>query len=158
MKSIALTHEAFALVDDADFADLNRFKWRVDPWGYVVRSAPHPSGKHWTTERMNRRILGLEIGDPTEGDHWNRNKLDNQRLNLRACTRLENAKNIAVRKDNRAGLKGVGFHKAAQKWVANITCNGVRKHLGCYASAEEAHEVYCLWADMLHGAFASHRG
>ncbi|CAB3730963.1 HNH endonuclease [Paraburkholderia rhynchosiae] len=76
--------------------------------------------------------------------------------NLRPCTQSQNCANRVTRTDNKLGIKGVHFHKAAKRFVASIGWLGKMKHLGCYDTAEEAHEVYCLAADMLHGEFANH--
>ena len=38
--------------------------------------------------------------------------------------------------------KGVSFHKATNKWVAQITINGKRKHIGLFKTELEAHNAY----------------
>ncbi|HHX61321.1 MAG TPA: hypothetical protein GX707_11520 [Epulopiscium sp.] len=38
--------------------------------------------------------------------------------------------------------KGVCFHKASNKWMAYITINGKRKHIGLFKTELEAHHAY----------------
>lgn len=73
---------------------------------------------------------------PTEIDHINRNKTDNRLVNLRSVTRDENLRNTKVRSDNASGVKGVYYGRAS--WYAQITVKGKAKHLGSFASKEEA--------------------
>lgn len=84
-------------------------------------------------------------------DHVNGDRTDNRIVNLRIATRSQNLANGAKR---RAGLKGVYFHKAKQKWHARLQKDGHVHSLGYYATEQEAHEAYRLWAVRAHGQFA----
>ena len=94
MKKIPLTQGQVALVDDADYEWLSRWKWcamwcsSTDSF-YAVRHIRLPNGK-WTTLRMHRAILGLERGDSRQVDHENHDTLDERRENLRIVTHQEN--------------------------------------------------------------------
>ncbi len=72
MKKIPLTQGQVALVDDADYEWLSRWKWcamwcsSTDSF-YAVRHIRLPNGK-WTTLRMHRAILGLKRGDSRQVD------------------------------------------------------------------------------------------
>ena len=156
MKSILLTQGLAALVDDADYDTLSQFKWHVHKdtnSAYAQRNA-WIDGKR-TTVRMHRELLGNAAAG-LDVDHRDRNGLNNQRCNLRTCTRGENARNKKMRKDNVAGLKGVSIHKACalNPYSAQIYANGTRKSLGCFPTAELAHAAYCAAAIELHGEFA----
>jgi len=101
--------------------------------------------------------MGCELLDNRVIDHANRNKADNRRENLRECSVAENAWNQTLRIDNSSGYKGVHFNNEKRKWQARIrTGEGKRTHLGYFDTVEDAHEFYCLAADMIHGAFANH--
>ncbi|WP_174936735.1 HNH endonuclease [Burkholderia lata] len=156
MKEVPLSKGFVALVDDEDYAAISAFKWHVDRDGYAIRCARDdnkPSG--WTSVYMHRQIMGLVPGDGIECDHRDRNRWNNQRLNLRTATRYQNNRNSS--KPRRIPtLKGAHWHKSNKKWGSNIGYHGKLKHLGYYESEQEAHEVYCLWADMLHGEFADY--
>ena len=106
MKKIKLTQGKYALVDDADFEMVSKFKWSYDPKGYAFTNF----GK-----RPHRRVLFLHrfiMGEPKdkECDHINNDKLDNRRENLRICTRFENSCNRKLFK-NITGYKGVYYDK-----------------------------------------------
>jgi hypothetical protein len=71
-------------------------------------------------------------------DHRNQNKLDNRKENLIMCTQKENNRNMPKRATNTSGFIGVSWHKAAQKWTAQITIDGKSKYLGCFQNKEDA--------------------
>jgi len=50
--------------------------------------------------------------------------------------------------------KGVGFHKATNKWQAHIRINGKQKHIGLFKTELEAHQAY-LKAKKEHNLFTS---
>jgi hypothetical protein len=86
---------------------------------------------------MHRLILGLVPGDGLEGDHKNRNRLDNTRGNLRVVTNAQNSQNV---KRSRDLPRGVGFHKASGKFRAYSRVPGEDRHvhLGLFATPEAA--------------------
>jgi hypothetical protein len=87
-------------------------------------------------------------------DHINGNKADNRFANLREATNAQNSLNKPVR--NSTGYKGVAFKKWLKKkpYTASITINGKITHLGCFATAEEAFEVYKAKSLELHKEFS----
>ncbi|MGB8422197.1 HNH endonuclease [Paraburkholderia sp.] len=155
MKLINLSKGFVAMVDDYDFEDLSQFPWHVTAQGYAARTTPRPNQ---TQEKMHRRIMSLKQGDPLQVDHINGDRLDNRRSNLRICSGTQNMQNQRIHCDNKSGYKGVRWCPwSKKKWMASIQANrGHQIYLGYYDTAEEAHEVYCLAADMLHGEFANH--
>lgn len=154
MREIPLTRGLVALVDDGDFEWLSQWKWHADKDNYVKRNVT-TSKKPYRQTRvlMHREILGLEYGDPREGDHINLNRLDNRRSNLRVCTRRQNEYNKGPRIDNTSGYKGVSFYKRTRKWMARILDNGKRRYLGSYETPQEAYEAYKCAAKIIHGDF-----
>jgi hypothetical protein len=78
---------------------------------------------------------------PEQVDHINGIRDDNRIENLRNVTHGENAKNRRLSSNNRSGINGVCWSKASRKWVANISINGARIHLGTFADIEKAHAV-----------------
>lgn len=69
-----------------------------------------------------------------EIDHIDRNKSNNVLSNLRLATRLENARNRGISKNNVSGHTGVCFRSARNKWQAYIG----RKNLGYFDSKQAA--------------------
>lgn len=74
----------------------------------------------------------------TEIDHINGVRWDNRIENLREVTRLDNTRNACRRKDNKSGVTGVVWHKAANKWLAQIRVLGQNIYLGLFIDLEEA--------------------
>lgn len=74
-------------------------------------------------------------------DHANGNALDNRIGNLRDTSQSGNLENQRrARRDNSTGLLGVSEKRG--KWRAAIKVHGKTKHLGTFASADEAHAAY----------------
>jgi hypothetical protein len=87
-------------------------------------------------------------------DHKDRCRSNNRWGNLREATNTQNAQNSAVKASSRTGLKGVAFTRTAGLFTARIRNGGKRISLGCYLTAEEAHQAYTEKAKELHGEFA----
>ena len=153
MKTIELTKNMVALVEDRDFEWLNQWKWFTDKRRstfYAARKTRKPNGQ-WTTTRMHRVIMQAQKGQQI--DHRNGNGLDNRRFNLRFCTHTQNQQNREPQK-SRSRYKGVCWHKRNKKWQAQI--KGNKKHyLGCFDNEIKAAEAYNRKASELFGEFAN---
>jgi hypothetical protein len=85
-----------------------------------------------------------------EIDHINGDKLDNRLANLRDVSRTVNAQNLQHGANyNKFGLLGV-YHSGKGTWYSAIQVEGVRHHLGSFASAELAHQAYLTAKRRLH--------
>lgn len=73
-----------------------------------------------------------------EIDHINRVRSDNRFENLRQATSAENKHNTTNRISNTSGCRGVTWHKARQKWQAQISVMGKYLYLGTFESVEDA--------------------
>jgi hypothetical protein len=111
------------------------------------------NGKSILAHRIIWEIFNGAIPIGLEIDHMNSVSLDNRIENLRLADRFENAKNLKIGKSNKSGLKGVYWNKKNKNWMAQITSDNRRIHLGCFITKEEAHESYCKAAKDLHGEF-----
>jgi hypothetical protein len=160
MKWIRLTQGMRALVDDEDYPGLAVFKWharfdKVTKKWYALRELPMVNGKRGGKMPMHRQILGLEPGDPREGDHIKTKRtLDNRRSNLRIATHAQNGCNIEMRKHNTSGLRGIYKHPLVDRWVAQISVNGKKTYLGIFKTKRQAHNRYKEAAKQYHGEFA----
>lgn len=104
---------------------------------------------------MHRQVLGLEYGDPRNGDHIEpMATLDNTIQNLRIASGSQNMMNQRRRVDNTSGYKGVTFAKRNHKWLAQICVYGEHHFLGYFITKEDAADAYRLAALKYHGDFA----
>lgn len=87
-------------------------------------------------------------------DHRNLNKSDNRYVNLRVCDDSLNQANVAPKRDNKSGYKGVCWNEKAGKWQAGIKKAGKSFHLGLFDCPAAAHLAYSMEANRQYGEFA----
>ena len=156
MKEIPLTRGRVALVDDEDYDYLMQWKWYTNKTlqgkFYAARSLWNLITKKIKNVCMHRVIIDAKKGE--EVDHKDGNGLNNQRGNLRLCTRAQNNANSKLQKNSTSGYKGATFDRHAQKWQAHIMYNRRHLFLGYYGTSEEAARAYDKKAIELFGEFA----
>ena len=89
----------------------------------------------------------------TDVDHKDLNSENDRWNNLRVATRTQNIVNGRVRKNNKAGFKGVTRLKSG-RYRASCTLNRCSYYLGVFDSPHEAHAAYMEAARGNHGEFA----
>lgn len=144
MKTIELTQGYVALVNDEDYELLSKYKWQVRKCGSNIYAQ--------VTLGMHQFIMGACSENVV--DHINGNGLDNRRENLRLASKAENRMN-QNRVVGSSKYKGVSWNKKARKWVAYITHNHDRIHLGTFTEEVLAAKAYDDAAKALFGNFAS---
>ncbi len=119
MKEIKLKRGEVALVDDEDFDRLVQLKWHCGSGGYAVHRV-WPSG----LILMHRFILNSPKGMVT--DHIDRNRLNNQKNNLRVCHQTNNARNRNPDRGHSSLFKGVSIHstRGYKYYRASLKING----------------------------------
>jgi hypothetical protein len=108
--------------------------------------------------RVNKRMyfghrlawLFLTGAFPTEQiDHKNGVRSDNSAVNLRSASNHLNAQNMrSARSHNKVGLLGVSPNGSG--WRATIVVHGAQRHLGTFATPEEAHKAYIEAKRVMH--------
>lgn len=146
-KSISLSQNKFALVDDNDFEQANQFKWHFDG-RYAARYTGYKGKKIYLHRFIINAINNQEV------DHVNGNKLDNQKSNLRIVTRSQNNYNQKQRLNTSSKFKGVCWHKKAKKWMAYIQVNHKLLYLGLFTNEIEAAKAHNETALKYRGKFA----
>jgi hypothetical protein len=142
----------FTMIDDEDFEWLNKYKWNVGGRGYVGTSLPQKDGFR---KRLLMHKLLLPVNPPYEVDHRNLNRLDNQRCNLRKCTRSQNRCNTGKIKIPTSSIfNGVSYDKNENTWGAFIKENGRLKRIGTYKNEVNAAIAYDKEATRIYGEFA----
>lgn len=151
MKQILLSQNQVALVDDEDFEFLSLWKWNANKLGntfYAVRN------EKLKTFLMHRAIMNVS-DKKLVVDHKDRNGLNNQKSNLRICTKSQNCANNKPLISKTSNYLGVSWDKNRNKWAANLTKNWKKIFLGRYISEREAAIAYNIGAKIHHGEFAN---
>ena len=140
MKTIPLTQNKFAKVDDSDYAELSKNKWyaRKDLNTFYAQRKEKINGK-WVFVHMHRVVAGTPDGMKT--DHIDGDGLNNQRSNLRVCTHQENMMNMRTRKDNTSGTKNIYWHKRDNKWEVKMNYKEKTYTKGFFKVLDEALEA-----------------
>jgi len=138
--------KGYAMVDDEDFKRLSVYNWSLSSNGYAFRD------KNKKRLLLHREIMKNPVNRAI--DHINRNKLDNQKINLRICSQSENSANCGIQKNNTSGFKGVYWHNSLKYWVAEIKKNRKRINLGYFKDKKSAALAYNTKAKELFGEFA----
>lgn len=152
MREIPLTQGKFAIVDEEDYPELSKYRWRIQAHRYAAREGM--GGDKRKQVYMHRELLGVPEGFVV--DHINGDPLDNRKSNLRICRQADNAKNqTKTRSDNSSGYKGVTFWKRDGNWKAQLYTNGKNINLGYFDNKHDAARMYNFWARDMFGDFAS---
>lgn|SRR3990167_2473874 len=143
-------HRLTALVDDDDHAFLSQWKWT----GYYHH-------KHFYAERtdysngkkkikMHRLIMKASKGEII--DHADGDGLNNQKANLRFCTRGQNRANSTAW--GKSIYLGVYWAKDRQRWRAKIKTPTKSIELGRFKEERDAAFAYNTAAKKYHKEFA----
>ena len=150
MKEIILTRGKLALVDDEDYYKLIIYKWTALKAKNGRWYATRFDGLAYTY--MHAEIMKTKYGEDV--DHRNHDGLDNQRHNMRVCTRSQNHANRRKLTPASSKFKGVCYHKATNRWRAYIKKDYVQRYLGIYNTETDAALAYNEAAIKLFGEFA----
>ena len=148
MKEIPLTQDQVTLVDDEDYNNLMQYKWCF-----------YRGKKSYHTGYAGNSILGdihRFLLEPNRGqyiDHKDGNGLNNQRDNLRICTRSQNMMNQKKTRGT-SKYKGVYYVKSRNKWTSAIKHNRKSIFLGQFREEKDAALAYNLRAKEIFGEFA----
>lgn len=147
MKEITLAGGQKCAVDDSDYERLSAFGWYRTSHGYAARGG----GFYMHHEIMGKQPPGIEI------DHRDGNGLNNQRDNLRICTKGQNRMNCAIMRNNTTGVKGVYWEKQQSKYRARITIKRKTVHLGLFDSLRDAQLARIAASERIFGEFSNDR-
>jgi len=156
MKEIPLTQGKIALVDDEDYGWVSKFRWyamktQSGAW-YAKRHVGEDKNGNPFVELMHRFVLGNPSA--TEIDHEDCNGLNNQKGNLRICTRSQNIGNRRkfFNPKNTSQFKGVSWNSRDRRWVLQYF--GSKNGLRYFRKEIDAARAYDEWAKEKFGRFA----
>lgn len=130
-----------ALIDKDDLEFLNQWQWCLSPNGYAVRFDTQQGRQIY----MHRAVMGFKPGDGRLVDHSNRNRLDNQRENLREATPAGNSQNCGARAGSTSRYRGVSWDKRQRCWRAVAQLNRRYIEIGPYDDELEAAQAVSEW-------------
>lgn len=155
MKEIKLNSKKYdlsAMVDDEDFEYLNQWKWHPSKRGNIFYAYAVISKVPRKVMEMHRLLMNNPVGHVV--DHKDGSGLNNQKYNLRTCSKGKNNLNRIVSSNNKTGFKGVHFQKDAGKYRAKIEIDKKIISLGYFDDARIAALAYNNAAIKYHGEFA----
>ena len=142
----------YTMVDDEDYESLSCHKWGAAYSKYTCYAVRHKrSGSKNNAINMHREILLLSRESRLVVDHVDRNGLNNQRYNIRACTRVQNSYNKIIARKSKTGFRGV--YRVGLGFQAAIRVSNAFVNLGFYKNPELAHAAYIKAAKEIHGEF-----
>lgn len=143
------------LIDDIDTPMVHNHTWSSTAGGYISTSF-RVNGKV-IRQRLHRMIMGLQNNDERYVDHINGNILDNQRKNLRICSKKDNCRN-RIKRNTKVSSIYKGVQKVNLKknpaWIARICVDGKGMCLGYYKDEKMAALRYDSAARQYFGEFA----
>lgn len=161
MKEIKLSQQGknkdkyTALIDDEDYGFLNQFRWCIQKNKhtiYVIHNKYRSKGKN---EVILMHRLIMNPANDLEIDHIDHNGLNNQKHNLRICTKYQNNLNkIPQGRSKYLGVSITGIGNK-RKIIAKIAKNGKQKYLGTFKNEIDAAKAYDNAAKIYHGEFAN---
>lgn len=146
------------VIDEADRSLIQERTWSIGGPGYVTSNGR--KGKYGSVT-LHRFLM-----NPPKGfvvDHINGNRLDNRRANLRIVRQKLNAQNQRLSRLNSTGFIGVSFVQrrsdigSPTPYRAYARIGTRQKHLGYYATAEEAAQVSRRYREDNYEGFIAER-
>lgn len=133
----------------------NGLRWNIKPAMRILINSP-AGGKrqdgYFVTGiarkfYLNHRIIysianNVNLLDNQIIDHIDRQPQNNHPNNLRIVTRTENNRNVSKQKNTRSKYIGISFHKVNANYMARITVNKTRIHIGSFNTEKDAAIAY----------------
>lgn len=149
---VPLTKGYEAVIDAADVPLVAAFSWHAFVQPHTVYAGRGAFNQRPATVMLHRALLGADSG--LDVDHIDNDGLNNRRANLRFATRSQNMCNSRTPSNNKSGFKGVSWHKASNRWRAQLGFSGEKYHLGYFEMPEAAYAACVSAREQLHREFA----
>jgi len=157
MKILQLTKGKYTFVDDEDYEWILKMgRWCYVNSGYAFKLAKQNDKQRIGSSLLLHRVIMDKYGlleIKKEVDHINRNKLDNQKKNLRIETSSENKINKYVTLKNNT-YRGVTWKEKTKKWRVRIKKNNKEIFIGSFDNEIEGAIAYDKMAKKLFKDFA----
>ena len=146
------TNKLFSKIDDEDYEKVSKYKWSIlkNKFNKVYACRQYKYNGKLVRVFLHRIIMNVVTNEKI--DHIDGDSLNNQKINLRKCTNIENTYNQKTSVRNTSGYKGVHWNK--NKWRVVIQKDRKKYYFGVFEDIEEAKTVYNSKAKELFGNFA----
>lgn len=134
----------YTLIDAVDADLIMPFKWHLLRVGRGYARRKEGDWRYGTERKIfvHREILGLpRYRDGREGDHKNRDSLDNRRENLRIVTHGQNQQNMSSARNSTSQYRGVSWDRYKQLWCGSVNAHGRRVFIQFFRDEESAHRA-----------------
>jgi HNH endonuclease len=139
-----------AIIRDDEFgASITTLAWHLNAQGYATTAGKRQGDKR---ENLHCMVFKHYHGELPEGcyvDHIDRNKLNNNPVNLRAATPSVSSANRGINKNNKCGYRGVVWNQSNTSWRARLMIDRKRIHLGYFkdiiAAAKAVNTAYAVY-------------
>jgi len=111
---------------------------------------------HISLHRYVAELAGWDLNG-YEIDHINGDTMDNRLCNLRRVTRVEQLGNLAPKKENKLGIRGVSYSTRDKNYGVDFTYNNHRYYFHRFEDLSEAVYVRYLMEDYFHGDVVTNR-
>lgn len=148
---IELTQNQWAKIDSEDLEKVMEINWYTATRGRSSHQGYAKGRKGRREIFLHHWVVPRKPGYHT--DHRNGDTYDNRKFNLRYVLPQDSALNKGCYKTSSTKVKGVYRYGNRKKFRAKISYRGRRRHLGCFATVEEAKEAYDKAAEKLYGEF-----
>lgn len=146
-KEIPLQNGMVALVDDEDYERCMEHVWTLQNHGKsYITVVSNIDGKNVALQSFianEKEDMCLSFG--------NKNTLDFRRVNIVFRSRKSMARNSKGERGSTSKYKGVCLVKRSNKWIAYISIDGIRRHLGTFNNEEDAAKAYNSAAQQFWG-------
>lgn len=122
-------------IDEDDYEAVSHYSWHIEDSGYP---RTHVGKRPTACKLLLHAFLLGRAPEGFEWDHINRDRLDNQRHNIRIVTHTVNTRNVGLSRRNKSGVKGVNWDTWRGKWRASIRNGGPKIHVGYFDILTEA--------------------
>lgn len=139
-------------VDKEDLPLLKKFCWYYNDKGYLVAKNTLKEELQIPYDHiyLHKLIMGGYSKNIQENslrvDHKRHppvpeHKIDNRKENLRIVTIEQNNRNKSKQHNNKSGVIGIHWDDKKNGWIAQISVNNKKKHIGIFANKEDAIEA-----------------
>ena len=159
-KLLGLTRGLCAIVNAEQYEELKQRRYyalKTIQGFYAVRHSKGFKKQMGPHLYLHRDLLGLPVGDPTQGDHDNGCTLDCRMNNLRPATGQQNHYNCKTPRTNKSGRSGVHFRKDRGNFTVQLKHDGICHRRGGFATFEAACAYRTMLEEKYHGEFSRHR-